>query len=116
GDTVLDHTYRSTPTVPEQGVEVGHVHDRYVRAVGQGVFCVGYLSPRGVVLDVDGRNVPSWGPAQQLLRQVELVWSLKHHQVDLEVVELLRRDFHGAARPLPGACPSPSVGPSVRGE
>ena len=100
--------------VPVQPVEVGHVHDRDVAAVGERVtlarrrwprVCCAPGRPRA------GRSGPAAGPAAN---QVELMRALQHDDVE----RAASRSCSGASsrdrgRPVPGAGPADAVGASV---
>ena len=69
-DAVLDDGGRRPAVVPEQLVEVGDVHERDVGPVGQRVPLGARRVVRGVVLQVDRRQVAPGPAAQPLLAQL----------------------------------------------
>jgi hypothetical protein len=114
-DSVLDHSPGRGPGVPEQVVEMGHVHQRQVGAVRGGVAHLGDAALRGVVLEVDRRQVAARAPPGEpaLAQAVELAGPLEDHHVDVELGRLGRSHLDRRGRPLPGERPTATVGAAI---
>src|SRR5690606_8511384 len=110
---VLHHACGGAPGVPHEGVEVGDVDDRDVAPVGERVAGAHRVARRGVVLDVDGRDVDAGTASGPLLEEGDLVRPLEDDDVAAPRPQLLGGELAGARRPVPALGATAAVGPAV---
>ena len=99
---VSDHTCRRRPVVPHEPVEVRHMDQRDVAAVGDRVHTVDCVGPGRIVFHIHGGNVDARTAAYPPLRQFQFLRPLQHHDVEVVIPQVLGRDL-GRPGPMPSA-------------